>query len=511
MRSELKHVAFDITRYWQWVILAMGFSILCGVTVADTDWNPIKLLAIFLTIANAVILTLPFVWMWLKRENVIQPISIYCATAFGYVIGASFLLSGGQSRSLRYVLTDSNLPDFTYTLFVVLVGNLAYFIAYYAPRKTEQRFAQITKGAQLPHSASPQKLALSIVLITMLGFVGYYLFVQSSGGIVYLVQNINQRTLLRTTDYYRLIAQLMQGAVFIWFAYDLRAWKRPAFWLLFTGNLLALVTLGSAAPLALFIGFLFALNMSRAGSFHSFLGWWRQVRVPIFLILLVIVLAIGRIGWRESASIARRSVGTELTLGLIIERTLTYNYQQVASSLFGGANLASIESTSTIVQYVPSEIPYLRGQTFWWTVLTPIPRVLWPEKPTQTIGIYLKRLLENTAANTGGVPPSWLGELYINYGLFAVVLGNLLLGGLSRQVRFWFMAHYTNPMAQLLYIDYVLIFTFYLTKTEFKAALNRAAGFAIAFIIAYLILTRITPQSRTKNARIKQAYVHSSC
>jgi hypothetical protein len=86
--------------------------------------------------------------------------------------------------------------------------------------------------------------------------------------------------------------------------------------------------------------------------------------------------------------------------------------------------------TSIIVRDTPELVPYQGGWSLGYIFLAYIPRVLWPGKPSLTIGgwvtqNYTSRALEDVRSATG---PSWVGEFYFNFGIGGVVGGMLLLG-----------------------------------------------------------------------------------
>ena len=95
----------------------------------------------------------------------------------------------------------------------------------------------------------------------------------------------------------------------------------------------------------------------------------------------------------------------------------------MTSVRFSGLDLAAI-----IMRETPDRIPFQGGWTIGYVFLAYIPRVLWPGKPMLSIGQWV-------TDNYGGGPgirsqtgPTWVGELYFNFGWSGVVIGMFLLG-----------------------------------------------------------------------------------
>jgi hypothetical protein len=81
------------------------------------------------------------------------------------------------------------------------------------------------------------------------------------------------------------------------------------------------------------------------------------------------------------------------------------------------------------VYFFPNLAPYVDLQPLYHTLALPIPRALWPGKPSDP-GYDLSVLLMGRSMNTS-VTSSIVGELYAMHGLIAVFLGGLLFGRLA--------------------------------------------------------------------------------
>jgi hypothetical protein len=83
-----------------------------------------------------------------------------------------------------------------------------------------------------------------------------------------------------------------------------------------------------------------------------------------------------------------------------------------------------------IVHLFPKSVEYVGSQPLVFALIRPVPRALWPEKPTDP-GFSLSTLVGITGASLSS---SMLGELYASWGLIAVFIGGIFMGMLA---KFW--------------------------------------------------------------------------
>jgi len=94
-----------------------------------------------------------------------------------------------------------------------------------------------------------------------------------------------------------------------------------------------------------------------------------------------------------------------------------------------------LQEIGLIVRYTPNPFPYQMGAAYLRlpaTVL--IPRIVWPDKPIDSIGYIMTRDyvgLSAYAAQFTSSAPTIFGDLYMNFGIAGVVVGMALLGLLA--------------------------------------------------------------------------------
>lgn len=104
----------------------------------------------------------------------------------------------------------------------------------------------------------------------------------------------------------------------------------------------------------------------------------------------------------------------------------------------GGRAWSDIGPISVIVERVPEAYPYQYGETVVSLAWAPIPKSVWPEKPPVRLGpVISPAVFGFDVDRRTGDPPGLIGELWLNGGLIAVVIGMGLFGALLRRVERW--------------------------------------------------------------------------
>lgn len=90
----------------------------------------------------------------------------------------------------------------------------------------------------------------------------------------------------------------------------------------------------------------------------------------------------------------------------------------------------AVDSFAAVLHGGPSVFPFRFGQTYLDVASFVIPRAIWPNKPiafSTAVGDYV-------TDNGNDVPPGIIGELYVNFSGYGIVVGMLLLGMLMSLV-----------------------------------------------------------------------------
>lgn len=100
-----------------------------------------------------------------------------------------------------------------------------------------------------------------------------------------------------------------------------------------------------------------------------------------------------------------------------------------------------------LIEFYPQRFDYLYFQPVFHALTLPIPRIFWPGKPTGS-GIDLPGLLGKEGVS---LSVSVVGELYVSYGILAVMIGGFVLGRLSGMWNRLFQLRGTSGSNALLF------------------------------------------------------------
>lgn len=110
---------------------------------------------------------------------------------------------------------------------------------------------------------------------------------------------------------------------------------------------------------------------------------------------------------------------------------------------------------SLVVETFPVSSPFIGFQPVTSALVLPIPRELWPNKPTPD---YLLHTLPDLTGTGGQAVPN-IGEYYMAFGWIGVVVGCLCVGWVYRNLWQWFKSNSESRMACIVYsIGFAMIF-----------------------------------------------------
>jgi len=151
------------------------------------------------------------------------------------------------------------------------------------------------------------------------------------------------------------------------------------------------------------------------------------------VILLIFYFIVGGLGFY-------RNPGIELG-------QTEFNVDTAWETFVGGSQL--VLSTAASIYVVPRYSDYLYGYSFIQLLTQPIPRFLWPAKPSWFGPSELSSYWSYSAA-----APFWV-SFYLNFGYIGVIIGTMVLGWFSRKLFDSYRNDPQNIFAQVLLAVYI--------------------------------------------------------
>ncbi|WP_240454224.1 O-antigen polymerase [Halomonas sp. NO4] len=463
------------------VILSIGL-IGAPFALSTEDAGRAVLFCAFLAYLGA--LALPFVWP-LFKAGIFHPIVFYViwVGVRGLLEGQAILAATGLDyhRALG-ALSSRELNGLVAKAFLLeAVALLALYMGYtLAPRLW-------TSSMKLPRTGG-----LFFKTAAWVGVSGVALLVLASvgGGLetVLMQRGIpsDQRIAALIGGHWNYLATIGGVAPLVWLACEVRAIRRPTFWfLLFTALAIKFSVTGSRGgtviPLVM-VGTLWMMHR-------------RQVPYRVIVLGIVVTLVVvGGLGQYRSATQKVNSFGEVNVQGGLSDWVLT-TVEELQSG--GGENSGKI----AVLGRVPTQVPYLWGESYLSIPFIFIPSAMWGEKPDAAGKLNAIRIYERPLT---AIPPGPIGEAYWNFSYAGVLMVFLIYGALLKVLSAFYRTNSGHPLVIIIFL-YAL---FYLQPHS-----PSVYAFFHAVVPAMVILaTFIMPLDRRllkHGARSRNAVTHS--
>lgn len=189
--------------------------------------------------------------------------------------------------------------------------------------------------------------------------------------------------------------------------------------------------------------------------------------------------------------IAQRSVATQVQVSSVFYTAL--------DGIIYNRNFGDMQVTSHVINAIPDLLPYEYGRTILTWFVAPIPRSIWPEKPVVNVGPLIGTTLYGTTGS--GVPPGFVADFYLNFGVAGALLGSLVLGLVIGRIGRFRIDVGLNPGQVVLYYSFAFAFTNASVENGIGAGLFTGLESAVPAAIGVLMLGTRTGRSASYVAR----------
>ena len=269
---------------------------------------------------------------------------------------------------------------------------------------------------------SPGRVYIAVLVCALLGFIAFWLFAQSTGGIS-LGRLSAKRTLINSGAGLSASYESHGGLRFANYLSSVALWIQLA-WFAHRG-----VRMAPWRPGGIWLGVLF-INASLLPMFAS----TRSDVVMMIVTSLAILMCIKGRALKVTTLLAGGLVAVAIVSFLTTARM---NDQGNANAQLGTKTLvdafvltrtfADIPTSAHIIRAVPEALPYSNGETIAQWIIAPIPRSLWPEKPIISSGPEIAIAIYGN--DKTGVPPGLFAESYWNFGWGGLLILPMMSGG----------------------------------------------------------------------------------
>jgi oligosaccharide repeat unit polymerase len=425
----------------------------------------------------------PLVWRIVhKRFDLFEPTTIFAAMILlGYTVPAIMVMRHGDpvwedwgSRS-----SGDQAALLRSALIVTLYAVAGFAVGYNGP-------LGVWVAGRLPLAPSTWSISAfrSIsALYIAIGFSSLAILVVLLGGVSVLFGNLNNRVQLLTgLNYFLLGGQFVVVAMWLRYAHLL---QRPLRHPMLSGGPLILVAL--AVTLA-------------SGSKFQVLG------------VLVVVVILGhylvrRVSFTRGFLLALLGVGLFVGYNLYFREYLIRGYvvlnvhdegHNAIEAIwwrFSRDTFIQIQTLMLLVDYFPRDHGFLGGQTFASLFTAPIPRSLYPGKPPSPAGVVSTIVFPDLYVRGTSIPPSLVGEAYINFGRIGAFAVMALFGAFYRTAYAYLMRAPKRPAVVLIYAIVATMMIHWIRGESFAPAILIIIQLVPTIIALRAIGQRVTHQT----------------
>lgn len=417
-----------------------------------------------------------------KPIDVLHPTLLFSIFVFmGCVLPVSDFLEGTDPFTGAWYYPLANIESsLMHALRLVLFGVIAFYLGYAIGRL----FAPThTAGATL--FWHKRRLVLSGLICTFVGIALFMFGVFLIGGPSSLIAGAADRTrAFAGLGYFFNGVLLLPSFALVWWAFLLTTSRRLTDWRFWSYAVFAFVLsnlLGSRANT-------FILLLAGVILYHLLR---RRISVLVFAFLAVM----GAVFFVFSAIIFREY--------LIVGRIVTidvYSYaenplvemirQRLMSEFF------QIQVMTTLIDTMPYQVSFQNGSSYLFLLAGPIPSSIWPGKPLPSPGILTLALWPEKWLGQGtAMPPSLMGELYMNFSDLGVPIGMIIFGALFGSVRKWMHLNRHRLMPILSYSLLIACLMHY-----FRGAFPEATIVLLTFLIPIWLIIRFVMRAHRSDS-----------
>lgn len=167
----------------------------------------------------------------------------------------------------------------------------------------------------------------------------------------------------------------------------------------------------------------------------------------------------------------------------------------LVNNTIASGNFFPLDRTALIIERMDGRDDWMFGESFANIVFAPIPRSFWPGKPEMSLGLYVKDELYGRPTYKSGYPPGLLGEAFINFWYFGLLVVPFIAGAALRVIfnSFNVLMERRNKAAVIVYSVLLWPLGFQLLALDFTLTL---INIGMAVIPLFLILGVISKRQR---------------
>lgn len=459
------------------------------VVFAITNEVPDALLCALGT-ASLCVVALPV--LFTRPIDIFHPFALLIISVFLGTAGKAFYLVFSRSPRWFFLTDGMTAGSFLTGTLLILGGCICITIGYFAAGRFQ---FQLDSIGQLRKQLSSRKLVLLAMLTLPVAAVTTADFLNRTGFELNGLSGISKkRSIIVNEDaafgqqtaalgYHRMIAGTLPAAacmaLTIALCFQSESYSSRTTWCIAgacfcTACCLPFFTSSRKEIIFLLLDVLIVLNYSgRLRSSHLVIGFVAAATVGTLMLAI-------RVAEDSSFSDISSNMGA-----------------RAADALFGTTNYLEITKTSAMHRSVPKVMDYKLGMTYPGVLYAPIPRTLYPEKPSVRPGPEFAQKVYGFHHGKGGaIPPGFIGETIWNFSAWCILPASLFYGAMLRVLYNSFVPYVQkSSTALLIYVVILLPVSFELLGGAVSGSMLNAAQRSI-FALVFIVLASELPRQQ---------------
>lgn len=420
-----------------------------------------------------------------KNNDLFHPKSFFLIF-ISFEIPFAFSLINDHTLMPFYAL--KHVKDFDSMFFIhffnsfIFISIVILSITYFNPRSR-----LLKKQIDISYY-NPKRHLYTHLIFLFLVFITYYLFLQSVGGLRFLLLNLDSKSaIISGTGYYRAIytvsAFLSIGFLITYYSKYIKpsSLNKLYLFLIIILMFIILSSLGSRKTPMLFILYVLLMwnyNISKIKAF-TFKNFFLLFIALFYFAAMPLFRTEGSSEF-YSNNLSLLFIDSLNNLGIFFQRFSELERSLMIYSLFDYDNL-------------------WLGRSFLDILYSPIPRGFFPDKPPLDEGVYLYNIAHGNYVEPGtslrkmtvvGWPPSTITNMYINFWYFGVILGAIIIG--------YFLKYFYNLALDLKYNPLVIYFYTSAIFGDLAVTNRNIVAFLTMIVFSIVILKSINFITRFK-------------
>jgi len=360
-------------------------------------------------------------------------------------------LGGVNQTQLDYVVAESTL----YSALSIVIISLAF---------AGLKF----KGVRIPQMMEPKSVYPGLCILAFLSLLSFGMFALAAGGLGNLIMqrgiSVSDRVATQIGAHWVVLSTLLEVGCYIALSSKKGVEKSLFFWVFVVLSMfIGFASTGSRSGVIMqlvFIAVIYSIKMGRIP--------YRTVIYGVFIsILLVGGLGEIRAQMQKSADVSEVNVDQDIFSALASGVKTVSQYSGEVYGLYA------------VVGKVPENVPFLYGESYKSILYIPFPSAVVGEKPLSGGRLASDKLFNNPQS---GVPPTYVGEAYWNFGWIGVVIVSLLWGVV---LRFIYDTYRLNVFSVLMALPF--LFVLFYARPDSNSLVGAVQALAVLYFSYFII------------------------